>query len=86
MIKSWADFCLLENHSYVKFIRDSDTEHSPTSFYVIRVTSKPPCVVVWLAFLAGIPGLVRYQICRELESKLRELTIKQKVMDGLLII
>ena len=46
---------------------------------MIRVTSKPPCVVVWLAFLAGIKGLERYQICRELEEKLKELTITQKV-------
>ena len=43
------------------------------------VSSKPPCVVVWLAFLAGIKGLDRYQICRELEEKLKELTITQKV-------
>ena len=60
-------------------IGPQDAEHPPTSFYVIRVTSKPPCVVVWLAFLAGIKGLERYQICRELEEKLRELTITQKV-------
>ena len=46
---------------------------------MIRVTSKPPCVVVWLAFLAGIKGLERYQICRGLEEKLKELTITQKV-------
>ena len=46
---------------------------------MIRVTSKPPCVVVWLAFLAGIKGLQRYQICRGLEEKLKELTITQKV-------
>ena len=78
VIKTWADFCLLENHSYVKFILGENDNH-PTSFYVIRVTSKPPCVVVWLAFLAGIPGLLRYQICRELEGKLKELTITQKV-------
>ena len=78
VIKSWADFCLLENHSYVKFIRE-ENDDPPTSFYVIRVTSKPPCVVVWLAFLAGIPGYVRHQICRELQDKLMELTITQKV-------
>ena len=35
--------------------------------------------MVWLAFLAGIKGLDRYQICRELEEKLKELTITQKV-------
>ena len=28
--------------------------------------------MVWLAFLAGIKGLDRYQICRELEEKLKE--------------
>ena len=78
VIKRWADFCLLENHSYVKFIRE-DNDLPPSSFYVIRVTSKPPCVVVWLAFLAGIPGYERHQICRELQDKLMELTITQKV-------
>ena len=43
------------------------------------MTSKPRWVVVWCAFLAGIPGLVRYQICRDLKQKIEELTITQKV-------
>ena len=81
VIKSWADFCLLENHSYVRFIRTEDESGTsqPTSFYVIRVTSKPPCVVVWLAFLGGIPGSIRNQIFHELRQKVESLTITQRV-------
>jgi len=77
LLKNWAEFCLLENHSYIRFIRDENDQ--PTSFYVIRVTSKPPCVVVWLAFLGGIPGSVRHGIFHELKEKIQALTITQRV-------
>ena len=48
-----------KRHQHVTPFNSGDHDHNPTSFYVIRVTSKPPCVVVWVAFLAGIPGIVR---------------------------
>ena len=60
LLKSWTEFCLLESSSYIRFLRD-EKDH-PYSFYVIRVTSKPPCFVVWLAFLGGTPGSLRHSI------------------------
>ena len=77
ILKNWAEFCLLETHSYIRFMRDD--KEQPTSFYVIRVTSKPPCFVVWLAFLGGTPGSLRHAIYHELRQKLAGLTISQRV-------
>ena len=77
LLKNWAEFVLLESHSYIRFIRDA--EGHPTSFYVIRVTSKPPCLVVWLAFLGGILGSERHKIVQELTGKIEDLTITQRV-------
>lgn len=46
-----------------------DAEKPPTSFYIIRVTSKLPCVVIHVAFLNGTPGYLRYKVIHQ--SKLR---------------
>ena len=77
LIKSLSVFCLLENHSYISFIKNE--QGHPTSFYVIRVTSKPPCLVVWVAFLGGIIGSERHAIVSELTAQLRQLTMRQTV-------
>ena len=77
LIKNYSVFCLLENHSYISFLKD-EAGH-PTSFYVIKVTSKPPCLVVWVAFLGGIPGSERHKIVSDLSEKLRDVTMKQRV-------
>ena len=77
LIKNSSEFCLLESHSYISFIKDE--QGHPTSFYVIKVTSKPPCLVVWVAFLGGIPGSERHTIVSDLVRKLEELTMKQRV-------
>ena len=77
LLKGWAEFCLLESSSYIRFLRDE--KGHPNSFYVIRVTSKPPCFVVWLAFLGGTPGSLRHKIYQELVGKLRKLTVTQRV-------
>jgi hypothetical protein len=79
LLKNWSEFCLLENHSYISFIRDNSESQQPVSFYVVRVTSKPPCLVVWLAFLAGITGSVRHGIMLQLYDKLKQLTVRQRV-------
>jgi len=77
LIKSLSAFCLLDNHSYISFLRDE--QGHPVSFYVIKVTSKPPCLVVWVAFLGGIPGSERHKIVSELTGRLAEVTMKQRV-------
>ena len=52
VIKKFATFVLIENVSYVKILKDE--KGRPDRFYIIRVTYKYPCVIVWLAF----PGIV----------------------------
>ena len=53
-LKQFCSFVLLENTTFIKFIYETagdDTPPSvPSSFYIIRMTSKPPCVIIWLAF------------------------------------
>lgn len=50
-------------HFFFLFTRDGDKEKPPVSFFVVRVTSKPPpCLVIRLAFLGGMPGHTRNQV------------------------
>jgi hypothetical protein len=44
-----------------------DAEKPPSSFYIIRVTSKPPCVVINVAFLNGTPGYLRHKVILQFE-------------------
>ena len=78
LIKSSTAFCLLENHSYINFLK-SDESNNPTSFYVVKVTSKPPCLVVWVAFLGALPGSERHRIVTDLRDQLIDITMKQRV-------
>jgi len=50
-----------------------DPEKPATSFLLLRFTSKPPCIVLRCAFLAGTPGLNRHKTLKELKEKLRNL-------------
>ncbi len=68
----------MENVSYIKFLYEDDSKE-PSSFYVIRVTSKPPCVVLWLAFPGGTDGSLRYREMDRLKAKLSRLNIKQHI-------
>ncbi|KAJ9595166.1 hypothetical protein L9F63_013524, partial [Diploptera punctata] len=77
LLKDWSSFVLIENHSYVKLIH-GDAEKPPTSFYIIRVTSKPPCVVINVAFLNGTPGSLRYKIVQQLKDRIAQLTFPQR--------
>ena len=40
---------------------------------LLRSVSKPPCIVLRCAFLAGTPGLKRYKTLKELKQKLKTL-------------
>ena len=51
----------------------------PTSFIIVRLTSKPPCVVVWLAFPGGTCGRLRYKAVQALTRYVKKLTIKQLI-------
>ncbi|XP_033096872.1 KICSTOR complex protein SZT2-like isoform X3 [Anneissia japonica] len=79
LLRTWSTFVLLENHSYIKLMyKDDDEKSPPYSFYIIRVLSKPPCMVLRLAFLGGTSGHVRNQIMKNLKSKLVKLESPQR--------
>ncbi|CAB4059232.1 SZT2 [Lepeophtheirus salmonis] len=86
MLKEISTFVLLENNSYVQFIKNEEDSSSnltshPSSFYVIRITSKPPCVVIWLAFPSGASANVRHRVHHQLLLKIDELRIRQNHLD-----
>ena len=80
LLKEEASFTLVENVSYIKFLYCDDSSHKePSSFYIIRLTSKPPCVVIWLAFPGGTAGSIRYRELDRMKEKLQHLMIKQHI-------
>ncbi len=76
MLKEFSTFTLLENSSYIKILNDSNSH--PSSFYMIRITSKPPCVVLWLAFPGGTPGTLRYAQSELIKKRICELRLEQR--------
>ncbi|XP_071952903.1 KICSTOR complex protein SZT2-like isoform X2 [Antedon mediterranea] len=79
LLRTWSTFVLLENHSYIKLMyKDGDEKNPPYSFYIIRILSKPPCMVLRLAFLGGTSGHVRNQIMKNLKSRLVKLELPQR--------
>ena len=40
----------------------TDSE-KPVSFYLVRLTHKPPCVLIRIAFLGGTAGSIRQKVC-----------------------
>ena len=50
----------------------------PVSFVIVRLTSKSPCAVIWLAFPGGTCGQLRHRAFRALSNYLLSLKIKQK--------
>jgi hypothetical protein len=58
-----------------------EEEKKPFSFYIIRVTSKPPYVVLRLAFLVGTPGNLRHKTVSVLRQKISELTFPQRLKE-----
>ena len=77
-LKAWCTFVLLDHSTYIKFIYpDNDKTQIPSTFYIIRMTSKPPCVIIWLAFPGGTSGSIRNGVVQEVRSMISKLTIKQ---------
>ena len=77
-LKDWSTFVLLENSTYIKFIYpDNDKSQAPSTFYIIHMTSKPPCVIIWLAFPGGTSGSIRHSVVQDIKSMISKLTIKQ---------
>ena len=40
--------------------------------------SKPPCVILWVAFLGGASGILRHRELTELKARLRDLKVVQQ--------
>ncbi|XP_060082039.1 KICSTOR complex protein SZT2-like [Ylistrum balloti] len=77
LLRDWSTFVLLENDSYIKLL-PSNSEKPPTSFLLLRVTSKPPYMVLRLAFLGGSPGWERYCTIQELRDKVAVLRFPKR--------
>uniref|UniRef100_A0A0C9R6N5 Szt2 protein n=1 Tax=Fopius arisanus TaxID=64838 RepID=A0A0C9R6N5_9HYME len=80
MLKNWATFVLVENHTYVQFIY-RETEKPPVSFSVIRINSKALCVVLHVAFAGGTEGVVRHNVVVDLVERLSKLTLPNRPME-----
>nr|XP_054765311.1 KICSTOR complex protein SZT2-like [Lytechinus pictus] len=60
LLKKKSTFIMLDNHSYIN-LNFTESGGPPTSFYVIRVSTKTP-IVLRLAFLGGTPGHERNKV------------------------
>lgn len=77
MLKNWASFVLVEYHTYVQFIY-KEIDKPPVSFSLIRVSCKPPCVVLNIAFAGGTEGIVRHNVVMDLLECLAKLTLPNR--------
>ncbi|XP_066587997.1 KICSTOR complex protein SZT2-like [Prorops nasuta] len=77
MLKTWATFVLVENHTYVQFIY-REAEKPPVSFSLIRISSKALCVVLNIAFAGGTEGVVRHNVVADLAERLSKLTLPNR--------
>ena len=89
-LKEWSTFVLLENHSYVKLIEDhhnvsTDKKEDSYSFYLLRIISQPPCIVLHLAFVGGTTNSLRNQIVCELSQKLSKCKLPHRNLSSSLM-
>ncbi|XP_043487708.1 KICSTOR complex protein SZT2-like isoform X1 [Polistes fuscatus] len=80
MLKTWATFVLVENHTYVQFIY-KEVEKPPVAFSLIRVNCKALCVVLNIAFTGGTEGGVRHNVVVDLIERLSQLTLPNRPME-----
>ena len=86
VLKEWSSFVLLENHSYIKLIKENDDDNDKSySFYLIRIIAQPPCLVLHLAFIGGTSGSLRNQIVNNLSKKLRQCKLPQRNLSSSLV-
>ncbi|PWA27293.1 hypothetical protein CCH79_00019484 [Gambusia affinis] len=58
LLRDCSSFVLVEGYSYVKLIYSS-SDQIPTSFYLVRLISKTPCMVLRLGFPIGTAANIR---------------------------
>nr|XP_033478677.1 KICSTOR complex protein SZT2 isoform X2 [Epinephelus lanceolatus] len=80
LLRDWSSFVLVEGYSYVKLIY-SALDQPPTSFYLVRLISKTPCMVLRLGFPIGTPAHVRNKIVDELREQILKLRFPHRVQN-----
>ncbi|KAM6262722.1 KICSTOR complex protein SZT2 isoform 2-T2 [Porphyrio hochstetteri] len=78
LLRDWSSFVLVEGYSYVKLIHGSE-DPTPSSFYVVRIISKAPCMVLRLGFPIGTPAQARNKIVEELRDRILQLRFPHRV-------
>lgn len=66
LLRDMATFVLVENQTFVKL--------DESTFWVIRITGKPPCVVIHIAFPCGVPEERRAEVVLGMRRQLSELS------------
>ncbi|XP_048353115.1 KICSTOR complex protein SZT2 isoform X1 [Sphaerodactylus townsendi] len=78
LLRDWSSFVLVEGYSYVKLMRSSE-DLPPFSFYVVRIISKAPCMVLRLGFPIGTLAKIRNKIVEELQDRVLQLRFPHRV-------
>ncbi|KAM8805626.1 KICSTOR complex protein SZT2 [Eudromia elegans] len=78
LLRDWSSFVLVEGYSYVKLMQGSE-DPTPSSFYVVRIISKAPCMVLRLGFPIGTPAQTRNKIVEELRDRILQLRFPHRV-------
>ncbi|CAL8256033.1 unnamed protein product [Merluccius merluccius] len=80
LLKDWTSFVLVEGYSYIKLIYSSP-ELPPSSFYLVRLISKTPCMVLRLGFPIGTLAHIRNKIVDELQDQILKLRFPHRVQN-----
>ncbi|XP_032884732.1 KICSTOR complex protein SZT2 isoform X1 [Amblyraja radiata] len=78
LLRDWSSFVLVEGYSYVK-LHYNGADQPPSSFYLVRVISKAPCMVLRLGFPIGMQAQARTKIVDELQNQILSLRFPQRV-------
>ncbi|XP_069795103.1 KICSTOR complex protein SZT2 isoform X3 [Narcine bancroftii] len=78
LLRDWSSFVLVEGYSYVK-LHYNGADQPPSSFYLVRVISKAPCMVLRLGFPIGMQAQARNKIVDELQNQILSLRFPQRV-------
>ncbi|GAB1288821.1 KICSTOR complex protein SZT2 [Apodemus speciosus] len=78
LLRDWSSFVLVEGYSYVKLL-SSAPDQPPSSFYMVRIISKTPCMVLRLGFPIGTPAQARHKIVSGLKEEILRLRFPHRV-------
>ncbi|XP_066518983.1 KICSTOR complex protein SZT2 [Hoplias malabaricus] len=80
LLRDWSSFVLVEGYSYVKLIY-SAANQTPISFYLVRLISKAPCMVLRLGFPIGTIAHTRNKIVDDLREQILRLRFPHRVQN-----